>query len=199
MRHLPWKSVVFTALDLETTAFNLPRLRICELAAVPIHGGVVEMTNAFVKRVNPQTPFMEKRATRLHGLRIADVCNQPTLSQHWPELEPHLRNVLIAHGASSDIRWLMRARPSFQPPIVLDTCKWARKLHPHGYGLDDLVEWYDLHSRIAWHPEGRDHRRHRAYYDAAACGLLFVELARRHLKPNATLGDIAAICEYKLD
>lgn len=197
METLPWTQASFDCVDLETSSFDRNLARICEWAVVPIKNGEVSHNNVYVEQLYPSSNFISARATNLHGLTMNDVRKCQKVVDFKDELWMVFGKIMIVHGASHEIHCFEKELPGFSLPIILDTQKWARILHPkEKYGLDALIARYNIHGRIKPHPQGRELRRHRAYYDACATALLFTEFARRH-GPNLTLGEIFKFCRYR--
>ena len=158
----------FTAIDLETTDKDTSKAEIVEIAAVRVRTGrVVEEFNALVK---PSGPIPDS-ATRVHGIRAADVSSAPRFDAIWPKFAQFCGNdVIVAHnGYEYDFRILQRVVRSLGKRFDLctyDTLPLARDLYPTSRKLIDLCRQFSVDTG----------RSHRALDDARALACVFVKL-----------------------
>ena len=158
----------FTAIDLETTDKDTSRAEIVEIAAVRVRNGrVVEQFDSLVKP-NGRIP---EGATRVHGVRDADVATASRFDAVWPKFEQFCGDdVIIAHnGYEYDFRILQRVVRSLGKRFALctyDTLPLARELYPTSRKLIDLCRQFSVDSG----------RAHRALDDARALACVFVKL-----------------------
>ena len=134
---------------------------IVEIAALPIDDGQLGPATTWL--VKPRKPINPIVTRKVHGIRNADVVDQPS----WADVEAQVNTaisgrVLVAHNATVE-RGVLRAHlPGWEPSLVLDTLRLARHVWPGlgSYGLDHLTE------HLALTADDIDGRRHRATYDA---------------------------------
>lgn len=164
-----WSEGRLTVVDVEGNGQQPPGL--VELAVVPILDGVIgEPTSWLLRPAEPITGF----ASRIHGIKNADVAGAPTLEDVRDDvLDVLVARAVVAHNAHVDVSVLTRELGDWQPAEVLDTLKLARKLMPGrpSYKLGSLVAELELDKGL---PDGLV--PHRATYDALVAARLFVHL-----------------------
>lgn len=165
-----WTSLNYVVVDVEGNGQQPPEL--VELAVVPIVAGEIqEPTNWLVKPERPIKYF----ATRIHGIKTADVADAPSFEDISGEVRVSLDvHALVAHNAHMDTGVLKRHLPKWERPEVFDTLKLAKRLLPKqsSYRLGMLVRTLNLADGL---PD--DLTPHRATYDALVTARLFVRLA----------------------
>jgi DNA polymerase III epsilon subunit family exonuclease len=158
----------FTAIDLETTDRDTTKAEIVEISAARVRDGRV--VEEFTTLVRPTGPIPDG-ATRVHGIRDAEVSTAPRFDAVWPEFAQFCANdVIIAHnGYEYDFRILQRVVRSLGKRFDLctyDTLPLARDLYPTSRKLVDLCRQFGVDPG----------RSHRALDDARALACVFVKL-----------------------
>jgi len=176
-----WKSRAIVAFDTETTGLEpFAGDRIIEFAAVVLQ---LDETGQIVGRedhsylVNPGIPIPRK-VTEITGISDGDVVDAPAFEEVADHVEALLRDsVSVAHNYPFDLAFLTKEFQRIgrwwpEPMAEIDTvdlsirCFADAKSHKLG----------DVCARVGVELDGA----HRATNDAAACGEVFVALARRH-------------------
>jgi DNA polymerase-3 subunit epsilon len=174
----PWREVVFTVLDFETTGFEPATDEIISFATVTVERGRVRLDDARYELVRPgRMPGPDN--VRIHGLREQDLSDAPPLSERIDELLQSLTGrALVAHVAPFERRFLNGALSplglELRNPMV-DTAALGRELlrlrrepaEPDPIGLEDLARVLSLPV----------HRRHHADGDALTTAQAFIALA----------------------
>jgi DNA polymerase-3 subunit epsilon len=168
------------AVDLETTGLDPRRDAILSLAAVPVDGAVVRLSQALSLRVRGATDFRID-AMRHHRLRPADVADGVELGAAIDALLDVLGNrPILGYAVAFDLAVLDRVigeRHGFRlPNRVIElrdvhAARW-RLAHP-GAGEPDLA--YEAILRAAGVPVLG---RHTALGDAVSTALAYVALIR---------------------
>ncbi len=152
--------------------------------------GISELDGAFrptgrhhewmVKPPGPISYF----ATRVHGIRDADVAHLGPVAEALPEIAATLRNdPIVGHGVRGDYIKIKRLLPDWEPEAGYDTLKLAKDLRPGlpSYRLVAVGEALGLNAAAeAEFPDGA----HAAPFDALLAGLVANELTRE-LSPRA--------------
>lgn len=161
----------FLAVDVEGNGVRPPDL--VELAVVSIKGLRV-VGHPRVWLFKPDLPI-ERFATRIHGITNSDVSDAPNFAAYEPEIRNFFGSLpIVAHHAGVDYAVLKRKMPGWEPTIVLDTLRLARKIKPGlpTYRLGALVAQFGLDELLA----NSECPPHRAKYDALAAAHLFIAL-----------------------
>ncbi len=158
-RSKPLRGRKLVVVDVEGNGQQPPE--IIEIAALPIDDG--QLRSATTWLVKPRKPINPIVTRKVHGIRNADVADQPS----WADVETQViaalaGRVLVAHNATVEHGVLRAHLPSWEPTLVLDTLRLARHVWPGlgSYGLDYLTQY------LALTADAIDGRRHRATYDA---------------------------------
>lgn len=182
---MKWKHLPIVAFDTETTGLDpFAGDRVIEVGCVVLK---LDASGQVVDRqdhswlINPGVPIPRK-TTELTGLRDADVANEPSFDHIASEIGAlFASSVAVAHNAPFDLGFLaMEFRraglPWREPLAVIDTLDLSNKHFPkeRTHKLADFARRLDVPLD----------RAHRATDDAAACGLGFAALARRHEVPD---------------
>jgi DNA polymerase III epsilon subunit-like protein len=115
----------YAVIDLETTGFSPATDRVVEAACVLIEDRAIVRT--WSSLVNPGRPIPEY-ATRIHGIRDADVANAPPFERVQRELFTLcIGATVVAHNAAFDLGFL----PMLAPLPLLCTVKLARLRFPN--------------------------------------------------------------------
>lgn len=180
-----WDEVDYVVVDVEGNGARPPDL--VEVAAVPIHGGVVGQPRVWL--VRPPVPITWQ-ARKIHGISNDDVANAPTIDTVAGEIKAALGDAIpVGHAVHVDLDVLHRSLPGWDHPTALDTLKLARRAFDlESYKLTALVEHRHLDAGV---PAGM--QAHRADYDALVTARLFVDLASSFAPGGATLDDLADV------
>lgn len=176
-----WKSRPIVAFDTETTGLEpFGGDRVIEFAAVELRlgddGRVVERTD-HSWLIDPGIPIPRK-VTEITGISDADVAGKPSFAEVAHEIQDLLADaVTVAHNYPFDLAFLtvelQRLGSRWPDPLAeVDTVDLSMICFPdaRGHKLSDLCSRLDVVLDGA----------HRATNDAAATGLCFASLARRH-------------------
>ncbi|HHO49569.1 MAG TPA: 3'-5' exonuclease [Deltaproteobacteria bacterium] len=185
---MKWKSLPIVAFDTETTGLEpFGGDRIIEFAAVEFRldeaGEIVDRTD-HAWLINPERDIPRK-VTEITGISADDVNDAPRFINVAPKIRKLLANaVTVAHNYPFDLAFLMREFDEVQrqthdahmcwpePLAEVDTVDLSMRCFPdaRSHRLSDVAERLNVELE----------RAHRATDDAAACGLCFIQLARRH-------------------
>jgi exodeoxyribonuclease X len=176
-RHIPddapWTVASFSIVDVEGNGGQPSDL--VELAVIHVDAGVAATAKSWLVRPNQEISVI---ATRIHGIKNADVAGAPQFDVVCSEVTASLKGrYLVAHNAAVDWGVLQRKLPGLQLPGVIDTLRLARSLWPgqKSYALGKLLVALGLDGNL--HEAGTG--PHRAEYDATAALQLFLHLAMR--------------------
>ncbi len=169
-----WSKEVLTdprtlLLDTETTELAG---YVCAVALVRPDGAVL-----FDALINPEAPITEE-ATRVNGLRDADVAAAPTLAELWPQLVPLLQaGRIIAYNSRFDVERLVQSASRF------GAGGW--------FEAEDLMQRYADYRQSGWwrleqaaRREGVTPGEHRALGDCLAALGVLQAMARADLLPE---------------
>ncbi|MBU3066851.1 3'-5' exonuclease [Nocardia sp. NEAU-G5] len=157
--------------DVEGNGQNPPE--IIEIAVLPVDGPTTpDALRSWL--IHPQQPVTPIVTRKVHGITNADLADCPP----WPGVAEEIDEalcgrVLVAHNATVERKVLTAHLPDWNPPLILDTLKLAKKVWRglDSYALDKLIERGQLDtSAIA----GQGH--HRAGYDTWAAWQLLCAL-----------------------
>ncbi|WP_242917903.1 3'-5' exonuclease [Pontibacter liquoris] len=155
----------FITLDFETATPQ--RDSPCELGVTIVRDRqIVETKSWLIKPL--YYPHFNPFNVAVHGIRPADVAQQPTFEELWPAIKPYLDgHLLIAHNASFDFSVLRKTLATYQLPLpkarFACSLKFSRKIWK-GLSAYDLKSLCNMH-RIQFH-------HHRAASDSHACAAL---------------------------
>ena len=136
----------YVAFDVETTDLDAAECEVLELAAVRVRGRVpVAQFNQLIRTRRPVSPA----ATAIHGYRDADLVDQPTFDEVWPEFLGFVgADLLVAHnGQQFDVPVLRRLAaelPGLEGLVFLDTLPLARSLLDESARLEDLAHRFGV-------------------------------------------------------
>lgn len=138
----PWRGDGCVSIDLETTGLDATRDTVLSLAAVPVEGRVVRLSQALSLTVRGATDFRIE-AMRHHRLRPGDVAGGAEL-----------------RDAVDALLGLLGNRPILGYAVAFDLAVLDRIVHAfHGFRLPNpVIELRDVHA-AAWrraHPERAD-------------------------------------------
>lgn len=161
------QNVTFVAFDTETTGFSPTHDRIVEIGAIKFKNNTIIEERTWL--INPQRPI-PLWATEVHGITDADVADQPTFAQIYPEFLEFTRGcILIAHNARFDIAFITEEarRAGFAPPrcLVVDSLPlfrtWFRGAPSYSLGV--IAEYTGVQTDVL----------HRALADSLYLMLVF--------------------------
>lgn len=122
----------FVALDLETTGLSCDSDRIVEICAVRVEYG--RITDTYHQYVNPEIRISSS-ASSVNHITNDMVCNQPKIYEVLPDLLHFIgSDIIVAHNAAFDIRFLARSCMRYRFIIPLD---WFDS-------MDLQIVWPDL-------------------------------------------------------
>lgn len=145
----PVRDIVFVAFDTETTGFSRDDDRLVEIGAVKFRGdGEVLATTNWLVNPERDVPYY---ATRVHGIRTADVRRAPTFKQVFPQFAAFCEDsVLLAHNATFDVGFLRaeleRNRMKVPALPLLDTLPLFREWFPEAlsHSLEPLSAYLNV-------------------------------------------------------
>jgi DNA polymerase III epsilon subunit-like protein len=165
-----WTAFRYAVADVEGNGQQPPDL--VELAIVVIDQGTVgEPLTWLVRPPRPITPLV----CRIHGISNQQVASVPAAAEYATDIMAVFDGaVFVAHNAHVDLSVLARELPGFQPSLVIDTLKLARRLLPGrpSYKLGVLAEELKLSTGLP-----ASLAPHHAAYDALVCARLLTHLA----------------------
>jgi DNA polymerase-3 subunit epsilon len=180
-----WTDLPIMAFDTETTGLDpFSGDRVIEIAVVELR---IDEAMRVVSRtdhawlVNPGIP-LSRPITQITGIRDDDLVGRPEFALIASDVAALLSGgVAVAHNLPFDHAFLTtefrRAQVDWREPLVsVDTVDLAMRVDPdaRGFKLGDVAKRYGVDLVEA----------HRAANDAAACGLAFLEMARRAGVPD---------------
>lgn len=182
-----WKHLPVVAFDTETTGLEpFGGDRIIEIAMVELRigpDGRVAERHDWSTLVNPERDIPRK-VTEITGITPEHVANAPRFADVAAGIRSRLAGAItVAHNYPFDLAFLTR---EFE--LVRQATEDAAMAWPEPVAEVDTVDlslrtWSDARSHrlsdVAERLNVQLERAHRATDDAAACGLSFVELARR--------------------
>jgi DNA polymerase III subunit epsilon len=173
----------FISIDFETATPQ--RDSPCEIGVTVVRGRqLVETRSWLIKPL--YYPHFNPFNVAVHGIRPADVKDQPDFRELWPELKPYLEGqFLIAHNASFDMSVLRKTLATYQIP--LPEARYACSLK-FSKNIWKGMHKYDLKTLCTMHRINFLH--HRAASDADACARLSIKALE--LTGTASEGEFAA-------
>lgn len=147
---------------------------IIEIAVLPIDGQPVNADAVRSWLVRPQVPVATIVTRKVHGITNADLADCPEWAAVSDEIEAAIEGrILVAHNASVERNALAAHLPNWNPPLVLDTLRLAKKVWTGlpAYGLDKLIDRGQLDTSTV---TGQGY--HRAGYDTWAAWQLLCAL-----------------------
>jgi DNA polymerase III subunit epsilon len=125
----PWREAEFCVLDLETTGLNLRRDEIVSYGAAIVAHARIHCGRVAYRQLRPDRPISVAALT-VHGLRAADLADEPTIDEVLDEMIDLLAHrVLVAHAAWIEQAFLDRVlrRRGLRPgAAVIDTAALIR-------------------------------------------------------------------------
>ena len=181
-----WDSVVYWALDLETSGLDPRSGDILSVGMVPVRGGIVrwgERHYSLVRSDAGRVPSTE--AMRVHHILPDEVAAAPTLTEVFDGVTSRLDGaVLLLHFARLDLAFLKdaarRVGRSWRPPPVVDTVRLLSRLGHRRRQIEPYAEPLPSDLGKACAEMGLPRQlRHHALYDALATAELFLALRAR--------------------
>jgi DNA polymerase-3 subunit epsilon len=152
----------FTAIDFETA--NGQRNSACQLGIAVINNGKVVMRKSWL--IKPPTDYFT--FSYLHGITYANVRQEPTFRELWPEIQPYIeQKIVAAHNACFDTGVLFATLRTYQLPIpkfhVIDSLQVARRAWPRlsNHKLSTVADYLKITLQ-----------HHEAESDAVACAAI---------------------------
>lgn len=175
------RDLPLVAIDTETTGKQPEQDRIIEVACVFRRDGVITGHRSWL--INPGCPIPEE-ASSVHGIRDADVQDQPRFEQAASEIFETLRGcVPVAYNAGFDRKFLLaefercRGLPAKPPPALTQDVVW----------IDPLV----------WARELQKQHRSRALSDV--CERLGIEIGRAHRATDDAAATLQVLAAFERD
>lgn len=163
----------FVAIDFET-ANKYPNSA-CSIGLVKVENGVV--TQELLRLIQPPRMVFDSFNIQIHGIRPADVANEPTFAWLWThELRDFVKGFpLIAHNASFDMGVLRALFTTYD--LSFDsfsygcTVKAAKRTYTtlSNHRLNTVAEALKIPLR-----------HHQALDDARACAMIMLDVLKRH-------------------
>ncbi|MDH5246653.1 MAG: DUF294 nucleotidyltransferase-like domain-containing protein, partial [Betaproteobacteria bacterium] len=183
-------------LDLETTGLDVARDRIVQIGAVAMRGVVQLDQPRLDQRIDPGIPVPE-RATRIHGLRDADLAGAPRFADFVGTLGNALAGrVIVGHNIFFDLAVLRheaaRAGIPWVEPPALDVAMLAGALEPslRDLGIETVATLFDV--EIA--------KRHDALGDSMTAARIFASMIPRLRNADVrTLGEAQSFAARRDD
>lgn len=157
----------YTVIDIETTGIG-EKHRIVELAGVRfLDNKIVDIFDTYV---DPRMPI-PAYATKIHGIRDADVADAPTINEIMPYFCKFIGNSdIVGHNVRFDLDFLLRNGMDIdlQKRHIFDTLSLSRKYvsEASNHKLETMIKWFNINTD----------KRHRAKDDSIATGELFIKL-----------------------
>jgi len=156
----------FIAFDFETANGKNP----CSIGIVEFENGNV--INEYYSLIKPKKMIFNPYASRIHGIGIEDVINEPEFIDIWDDIKHFFDDrILVAHNYSFDISVLNHSleiyginKPTYQ---IYCTLKLSRKyLKLKNHKLNTVANFLNI----------SQNNYHNALEDAFVCGNIFVNL-----------------------
>lgn len=131
-----WRSIDYSALDVETTGLALKEDEIISIGVAHIHAGRVKTENNFYREIRPKR-LPSPESIRIHNLRGIDLEETAPIESVIPDFVAQVDGkILIAHAAWVEYAFLKqhlrRTKVSFSKQMI-DTAALARAA---GYAAD---------------------------------------------------------------
>jgi DNA polymerase-3 subunit epsilon len=188
-RSLPWREVVYWALDLETGGLDPARNPVLSVGMVPVRRGIVRVGESFYSLVHADGRIGEDNLM-VHHILPGETAGAPPREAVVDEIDARLREgVLLVHFAAMDVPFLRRLYKSsgrrWPRPRVVDTAALTGRLAGSLVGGSTVpADLGEIRERFGL-PRYTDHH---ALSDAMATAELFLVL--RHHIGARTLRDL---------
>lgn len=187
--NLPWRSVPYSVLDIETTGLNPKRDSILAVGIVEIEEGRIQMGKRWYTMMRPPTiEQVGADSIRIHGLLRKELSEAPSADEVFPQLVQRLTGrVLVVHMAAIDVQFLNRAmRTRYEVKLrgpAIDTARLEGMLmHQDRFmsGKEFHGEPQDMSLRgLAQKANVPVHAQHHALSDALTTAQLFLAQVTR--------------------
>jgi len=175
MKPIPFPNILhergLAVVDVEGNGQNPPE--IIEIAILLADGPTTP--DAFRSwMIQPQQPVTAIVTRKVHGISNGDLADCPPWHEVAEEIDEALcGRVLVAHNASVERKVLAAHLPNWNPPLILDTLRLAKRVWRglDSYALDKLIERGQLDTSSV-----SGQRYHRAGYDTWAAWQLLCAL-----------------------
>lgn len=178
----------FTAIDFETA--NDQRSSACALGIVCIEDGIITEQRYFL--IKPPGVYFHPFNIAIHGIRRADVIDQPDFAELWPAIKHYFEDcIIIAHNASFDMSVLRATLDYFEIPYPNlrygCTCLMSKKQWPErlSHRLNDVAAMLDI-----------DFLHHHALEDAQACAQIAIHILDQN--NTCTLDELSSTLELSM-
>lgn len=159
----------FFTFDFETANFN--RSSACAIGITAIKDD--QVFKQIHQLINPQEEFYTKNI-QVHQITPADVTDQPTFGEYWPEISPVFqpKHLVAAHNLTFDKSVLKATLAKYHLPMpsfqAIDTLKTSRHFYPDlpNHKLNTIAEHL-----------GIELNHHQADSDSYACALILLNQA----------------------
>jgi DNA polymerase III subunit epsilon len=173
----PWYESKIVAFDLETTGINPDDEVIVEIGFSTYDPATKDFANPVSYLIN-EGKKIPPAASKVNKITNSMLEGKPSFKEAASEILGNIADadILISHNRGFDINFLLktikRHEINFRLPPVVCSMELAiqTNLGQSNNKLETLVELLNI-------PKGD---AHRAGYDARACGLVFMELARKN-------------------
>lgn len=167
----------FVVLDIETTGLSPAKGGyLLEVAAVKVENG--KITEEFEQLIDPEVKLYGKTIS-LTGITNEMIVGQPTYGEVLPDLFDFIDDaVVVAHNAQFDWnRFLLHyfgnlgyypLNPAICTKRIFQNLEPERRKTKEGYGLSELVKFYDV--------DFDENTHHRALADTKATAEAFIKL-----------------------
>lgn len=179
----------FVIIDTETTGFKVyAKDEIVSIAMLELNG-LTRTGREYNTLINPGRGIPQS-STEIHGISDADVTNAPSLNDQLPEILQFINDaVLVGHHINFDLRFLnMKLQQllgcSLQNPFIDTMLLYLELSGKIGhYSLEDVAKASGIEV-IA---------RHTAGGDALTTLNIFVELAKKIIRPTDPVSKLIAM------
>jgi DNA polymerase-3 subunit alpha (Gram-positive type) len=173
----PERVKTFICFDVETTGLNPRKDRVIEIGAIKVEEG--RITGQFSELINPGFP-LPPLITNLTGITDDMLKSADTASNVIRRFIDFSEDyIIIGHNVMFDYIFIKseaaREHVTFNR-LGIDTLELSRKLHPdlESRSLENMCRYYHINNLHA----------HRAYEDAKATALLYVNLSNQFYQDN---------------
>lgn len=187
-----WTQATLVALDLEGTgAQDREHEAILEIAAVPLAGGLPDMSRSYETLINPGRR-VPRRPWISPGLTNAVLRHAPDPETVGAEVAARVTGCyLVGHNVGVDWRLLRRHYPDIEVRGLIDTLTLAKRERTKSRSLTTLVDHYALTEGVSeLVPDGRPHR---ALWDTVAAAVLLPTLINEQWSQPPTLATLLSV------
>jgi DNA polymerase-3 subunit alpha (Gram-positive type) len=171
------RTTTFVCFDIESTGLNPQLDKVIEIGAVKVKDG--KIVGIFSDLINPQIKLsvLIKNLTGIDDDMLRNADTESNVVRRFLEFAEDY--VVIGHNVKFDFSFIKTAaeRENLRfEKSGIDTLELSRKLHHNldSRSLENMCRYYNINNKHA----------HRAYDDAKATALLYVELCNNFFKDN---------------